>query len=151
MEYSTDIAAGSPVDTRIKASRKRAANPKIYGKSKISNGHDLLPDVDGRTLVARRYRDIASAMVVDAGGIEQVSEARLQLIRRFSAAACLAEQMESQLVNGESVDIAEHALLCSTMVRVARQIGVDRITRDVTPSLSDLLHEDALRQQQGDG
>ncbi len=135
--------------------RKVRARPsqgvrKPTARSGVSNGRDLLPNVDGRSLIARRYYDIQTAMVVDQGGVEQISEARLQLIRRFSAAACLAEQLESRLANGEEVDIAEHALLCSTMVRVARQIGVDRVSRDVTPSLDDLLHEDALRQQRDD-
>ena len=63
---------------------------KSHARSRISNGVDLLPNVDGRSLVARRYRDISGAIIVDQGGIDQCSELRLQLIRRFAAAAVLA-------------------------------------------------------------
>jgi hypothetical protein len=61
------------------------------------------------------------------------------LIRRFAAAAVLAEQMEARLARGEEIDINEHATLSSTQVRLASRIGIDRIPRDVTPSLRDLL------------
>jgi hypothetical protein len=87
--------------------------------------------VDGRSIIARRYRDIASAILSDQGGQDQCSEARLQLVRRFSAAAVLAEMMEARLANGEEINIAEHALLCPTLVRIGHRIGLARIPREV--------------------
>ena len=116
---------------------------KAVARSRVSNGHDLLPGIDGRSTVARRYRDIVGAILVDQGGADLCSESRLQLIRRFAAAAVLAEQLESRLANGEQIQIAEHAALSSTLVRLASRIGIDRVTRDVTPSLGDLLREAA--------
>ena len=62
---------------------------KPTARSRITNHKDLLPDIDGRSIVARRYRDILSAIISDQGGLDQMSEARLQLIRRFSACAVL--------------------------------------------------------------
>jgi hypothetical protein len=62
----------------------------------VSNGGDILPGVDGRSLVARRYRDITSALASDQGGADRLSEARRQLIRRFAVAAVLAEQIEAR-------------------------------------------------------
>ena len=130
-----------PPDSNIKAVRK-AVNGirKATFRSRVSNSRDVLPGVDGRTLVARRYYDIQSAIVIDQGGADRLSEARLQLIRRFSAAAVIAEQMEADLANGKQIDIQEHALLCSTLVRCARQIGINRIAKDITPSLEQYLH-----------
>jgi hypothetical protein len=90
-------------------------------------------------LVAGRYRDISNAILVDQGGLDQCSESRLQLIRRFAAAAVIAEQMEANLANGEEIDVGQHALLCSTLTRLASRIGIDRVARDVTPSLQDYL------------
>jgi hypothetical protein len=60
-------------------------------------------------------------------------------VRRFAAAACLAEQMESRLINGEQIDIQAHALLCSTLARLGSRIGLGRIAKDITPSLSEYL------------
>jgi hypothetical protein len=55
------------------------------------------------------------AVASDQGGAERLSEARLQLIRRFSATAVLAEQMEARLARGEQIDIQEYSLVVSTM------------------------------------
>ena len=72
-------------------------NRKPHGRSRLTNKKDLLPGVDGRTVVYRRFRDIASQVALDQGGLDQLSEARLQLVRRFAAAAVLAEQIEALL------------------------------------------------------
>lgn len=112
---------------------------KPEAKSRVSNGSDVLPNVDGRTVLARRYRDIAGALVADAGGEDRCSETKIQLIRRFSAAAVLAESMEARLANGEQIDIGEHALLSSTLVRIAQRIGINRLPKNVTPDLRDYI------------
>lgn len=134
-----DLAQRKPIGSKPVRGRK------VYGRSRISNGHDVLPDVDGRSVIARRYRDIANAIFVDQAGVDQCSEARKQLIRRFAAAAVLAEQMESRLANGEQIDIQEHATLSSTLVRLAQRIGIDRVPKDIAPTLGDLLREDHAR------
>ena len=114
-----------------KPSKAAALKGRGQFKSRVSLGKDILPDVDGRSTIARRYRDIASAIVNDQGGVEQCSETRQQLIRRFSAAACIAEQMESALANGGSISVTEHCQLSSTMVRIAHRIGIDRIPKSI--------------------
>jgi hypothetical protein len=133
-----EVSASSPID-RLEVGRQKDAR-----RSRITNGSDLLPGIDGRSTVARRYRDIAGAILVDQGGIDHCSESRKQLIRRFAAAAVLAEQLESRLANGEQVDINEHAVLSSTLVRLAAKIGIDRVPRDVTPTLGELLRADSV-------
>jgi hypothetical protein len=130
----------SEVAPRKLTGRKPVPGSKVYGRSRITNGNGvLLPDIDGRSCIARRYRDITSAILVDQGGADQCSESRMQLIRRFAAAAVLAEQMEAKLVGGAEIDIQQHATLSSTLVRLAQRIGIDRIPRDITPSLSEYL------------
>jgi hypothetical protein len=139
MELPSNLSAGSSAKVTRKPPRSRSAvERKSHGRSRVSNGRDILADVDGRSLIARRYRDIVSAILADQGGADQCSESRKQLVRRFAAAAVLAEQMESKLANGETIDISMHAQLCSTLVRVAQRIGIDRIAKDVT-TLSDYL------------
>jgi hypothetical protein len=132
MTMETQAETGELVQS--KSAGNRAAYPrKSHGRSRVSNGHDLLPDIDGRSIIARRYRDITSAIMADQGGADQCSESRKQLIRRFAAAAVLAEQLESRLVSGETIDIAEHATLSSTLVRLAQRIGINRVPHDITP------------------
>ena len=90
-------------------------------------------------MLARRYRDVLAAIASDQGGADHLSEARIQLVRRFAAAACLAEEMEAKLVSGEAINLQEHALLCSTLVRLAQRIGIDRRARNVVPDIADYL------------
>ena len=137
---SAEIVAANMVGRRRPDTRR--------AKSRVSNGTEILPGVDGRSLVARRYRDITSAVIADQGGLARMSEARQQLIRRFAAAAVIAEQIEAKLANGEAVNIQEHALLSSTLTRLASRIGIDRRMRNITPSLQEYLamkdQEDAV-------
>jgi hypothetical protein len=135
-----EIAAKTNPDSPGLAARKPTAC------SRVSNGHDLLPNIDGRSIIARRYRDISFAILVDQGG-ENVSESRKQLIRRFAAAAVLAEQLEAKLANGQEIDIAQHALLCSTLTRLSQRIGLNRVAKDISLTLADLIQQDQERQR----
>jgi hypothetical protein len=120
----------------------RTADRKAHGRLRVTNGGDAaIPHVDGRRWIARRYRQIANAILVDQGGADRCSESRKQLIRRFAAAAVLAEELEVQLARGEEVDVTRHALLCSTLVRIAQRIGINRIPRNLVPSLDDYLRQ----------
>ena len=121
--------------------RRRGENapPKSTARTRVSNGTAMLAGVDGRSIIARRYRDLCRAIFADQGGADQLSEARMQLIRRFAALAVQAEAMEARLANGEQIDIGEHALLSSTLVRIAQRIGIDRRSKNITPSLRDYL------------
>lgn len=134
-----------PSTSASTAARKRPAGPasltprKPVARSRVSNGKDILPGCDGRGLIARRYRDICAALASDQGGADRMSEARVQLCRRFAAAACMAEAMESKLANGEVIDIAEHSLLSSTLVRLASRIGINRTTHELVPSVAQYI------------
>jgi len=119
--------------------RRRIVRLSKRQRSRITNGGELLPGIDGRSALARRFKDITAALVVDQGGGDRLSEARFQLVRRFAAAAVIAEQMESRLANGERINITEHAQLASTLVRIAQRIGINRRAKDITPALPDYL------------
>ncbi len=142
-----DAIPNKPALSTPRARRKEISSgldrAKPQFRSRVSNGEDILPGVDGRSSVARRYRDISCAIVSDMGGADQCSESRLQLIRRFAAAAVLAEQAEARMANGGKIDVAEHCQLASTMVRIAHRIGIDRVPREVNPTLQ--LFERELR------
>jgi hypothetical protein len=104
-----------------------------------ANDGNVVANVGGRSVSARRYRDILRALMADQGGADHCSESRKQLVRRFAAAAFLAEQLEARLAYGDDIDIATHALLASTQVRIAQCIGIDRSAKKTTPSLRQYL------------
>ena len=104
----------------------------------MSNDVALLSGIDQRSSQARQFRDITSALIIDQGDGAQLSEAKLQLIRRFAALCVVAEEREAKLANGENIDISEHSQLALTLVRIATRIGVARLPKNV-PTLSDYL------------
>jgi hypothetical protein len=124
-------------------SRPTTARVKSHARSRVTNGQELLPGIDGRSLQARRYRDLVANLVSDAGGIEIIAEARLQLIRRFSALAVLAENLEAKIAMGEDINLAEHCVIGSTLVRLASRLGINRNSKNVTPVLRDYLEAKA--------
>ena len=129
------MASISELDGRV-AGRSQ---PK-KGRSKISNHQDLLPEIkDGRHTQARRFRDLVNAYVADMGGLDRCSEIKIGLLRRLAATTVAAEQLESRMVNGESVDISQLCTLASTAVRISQRVGLERKQRDVTPSLQSYL------------
>jgi hypothetical protein len=119
------MAVGGPV----------LADRRPSARSRVTNGKEILPGIDWRSPTARRYRDLVAQIAADQGGADRMSESRLQLIRRFAASACMAESMEADLANGKTIDVAQHALLCSTLVRLAQRIGIDRTAREIVPTL----------------
>jgi hypothetical protein len=123
---------------------KSACNPRHKkARSKITNHLDLLPDLDGRSSAARRFRDLVSAFVADMGGLDQCSEIKLGLLRRLAATTVQAELLEAQMVNGKPVDVATLCTLSSTVMRLSSRLGLERVPRDVSgPSLGDMLRAD---------
>jgi hypothetical protein len=129
-----------PADaTRTSPGRPKLSPRSVTNRSRISNGKEILPGIDQRLAIARRYRDLVAQIVIDQGGVDRCSETRMQLIRRFASGAVLAEELEARLARGENVDISEYALLSSTLVRLANRIGIERVARDISPTLSDIL------------
>ena len=131
MEATAEVV---PDKTKPNDGKSKHLGNKKHGRSRLTNAKQLLLDpskIDGRSALYRRYRDVANAILADQGGIDQCSESRKHLIRRFAAAAVLSEQIETQIVNGEPVDITEFAQLSSTLVRITNHLGLERIPKMV--------------------
>jgi hypothetical protein len=136
------VDRSAPIKARKPPSQRKLKERSPLARSRVSNGRDVLPGVDGRTEIARRFYDICQALIADQAGLDRCSEVRLQLIRRFAATACVAEEMEARLASGESIDIGQHAQLCSSLVRLAPRIGLNRKAREIVPSLAEYITVD---------
>lgn len=134
------MAAKMPAASTARAARKGVAGlvtkpRKGYARSRITNGTRILEGIDWRSAIARRYTDLVAAVVENKGGRAQISEAQMQLARRFAALSVQLEALETRLVNGESIDITEYAQLTSTQVRVVARLGVGKVSPDNDLSL----------------
>ena len=108
------------------------------GRSRVTNHRDLLPNLDGRSSAARRFRDLVSGYLVDMGGADQCSDIKLGLLRRLAAVTVQSELIEARMINGEAVDIGTLCTLASSALRLSSRLGVERVPREVS-SLSDYL------------
>lgn len=124
---------------------KPVVQRKLRARARVTNRPAELPNVDLRSLVARRFTDITSQLIIDLGGEGRISEAKLQLVRRFAATAAMAENMEAAFARDEAINIAEHAALTSALCRLASRIGIDRNAKNVTPALRDYLEHKTKR------
>jgi hypothetical protein len=94
----------------------------------MTNGGDWLPGVDQRSAIARRYRDLCALIVSDQGGVAHLSEAKVQLIRRFSAPLSTTRS-DGSAARG--------------WMRVVTRLGIARVPKTVSPpTLSDILRAD---------
>ena len=68
------------------------------------NGKDLFLSVGhGNSVLARRYRDVLTALVSDIGN--DPSEAQAIICRRAATLACWCEQVEADMAAGNPIDV----------------------------------------------
>lgn len=110
-------------------------------KSAVANGTRLfaVSGIDGRSLTARRFRDLIQAFTSDLGGPDMISEGQLQLIRRAAALSIMSEAIEADLARDMDFDVNTYGQICDRLRRVVEALGLRRQARDVTPSLESYL------------
>lgn len=114
-------------------------NPEA--RSRITNGRDLLPGVDGRSVWARRLRDLVELHIADQGGREECTEARRSLLRRAAVLEVEAEYLEAQMAERKASDkqLDLYLRIVGALKSVHESLGLERRARDVIPALGDYL------------
>ena len=116
---------------------------KSKARSKVTNGY-LLPGVDGRSTWMRRLRDLISLHLADMGGEAAVSEAEKSIIRRACTLTVELERLELVFAlageaKPEQIDLYQRT--ANSLRRMLEAVGLQRRSRDVTPTLQDYLDE----------
>ena len=115
-------------------------------RSRVTNGSSLFVgtvdgrSIDGRTIQARRFRDVLEAILGDLGGRDSISEGEYQLARRATALSVAAEIEEAYLATGKSLDAEAYVKLVNGLNRTFASLGLKRRQRDMT-SLSEYLDQ----------
>src|ERR1700694_825208 len=110
---------------------------KRNGRSRISNGSAVLDNVDGRSAIARRYRDVLNELISDLGG--DPSGAQSAIARRAAALCVVCEQAEAEMVAGGVLDLGEFTTAANSLRRLLADLGLERRAKDITPSLEKYL------------
>jgi hypothetical protein len=74
---------------------------KAQARSKITNGLRMLDNIDGRSAIARRLRDIVYGLEIE---FEVTTDSDRTLVRQAAVLSVLSERLQTRLVNEELVD-----------------------------------------------
>jgi hypothetical protein len=117
--------------------RKRFILNSITNRSRVTNGKEFLPGLDGRSSIwVRRCKDLIALHVADLGGESNMSEAEMALVRRIATLTVDLEMMELKFATiGESdpKSLEVYGRTVNTLRRTLEAIGLKRVPRDVTP------------------
>ena len=94
-------------------------------RSAVTNGSRALLGVDGRTALARRYRDLIAELTADCAGAK-LSEGQRQLVRRAAHLSIQCELVESESTNGKPFDLTVYMTTVNTLRRVLASLGLKR-------------------------
>ena len=108
-------------------------------RSAVSNGRRSFVDGDGKSVWARRQRDLFELHVSDLGPPEMLSEAQLSICRRVATIEVELERQEGALSKGEEIDLDRYSRISGNLRRMLESIGIERAKRDLTPDLASYL------------
>jgi hypothetical protein len=76
----------------------------------------MLRGVDGRSVIARRYRDVAIALADDLGGQKTLNESTKILLRQAAALTVQVEYLQTKIVAGDDIDLEQLTRLTNVLV-----------------------------------
>ena len=143
---ATQMAKKQPNGSRGKAKPKprggrvKVADQGVFARSRLTNGKDLLPFVDGRAHFARIMRDSLTRLIAHCGGADVISETRRMMARRCSLLEVELIFLEAKFANiradgGEPAlaEVEVYGRLAGNQRRIAETLGWERTSKDITP------------------
>ena len=126
------------------------ANGTTKGKRRTVDIPGMPGMVDGRTREAKLYAQAVETITSDLGGMDHVTRAELELIRRAAGLSVLASMAEARLLAGEEVDVSQLTAVGNAQRRILATLGLDRRARDVTPSALQWIDQQAAQRAEND-
>jgi hypothetical protein len=119
--------------------RRHSDTPAPRTRSAVTNGRRLHVIPSGDSAWGRRFKDILAQIVSDLSGPETLSEGQRQLARRCATIAIECERLEGLAVAGSPIDLELYGRLTDRLGRAFQRLGLDRKTKDITPSLAEYI------------
>ena len=95
--------------------------------------------LDRRTSRAKRYEEALQGYVSDRGGPERLSHAEYALCTQAAGLETLCREFVTDHLAGREVDTELWLQAVGHFGRLVSKLGLQRIGRDVTPSLRDII------------
>ena len=128
------------------AARKHIELTQSKVRSALTNGSELLRDVDHRSAYMRRLRDLLRAHEADLGGADLLSEGQRAIIRRATLLTVQCEMLEQKFAEHDgaasSADLETYQRCSNSLRRLLESLGLHqgRKAREINP-----LDDEALR------
>jgi hypothetical protein len=109
---------------------------KQYGRSRVTNGGELLPGVDQRSRWVRRCKDVLAAHLSDLGGEDNTSAAERSIVRRAAVLTTELEHLEVKFATaGEAsaADLDAYQRCANSLRRLLEAVGLQRRAREILP------------------
>jgi hypothetical protein len=118
-----------------------------FNKSKSRRPSARALPLEQATGAGRFFDKMVRDIEADLGGRRQLTRIEGELIRAFAGAATTLQYLNVQVALGETgeIDLSGYATIASTMLRIGSKLGLQRRSKDVTPTLSDLILQDEQR------
>lgn len=125
-------SAPSRLANRLKPESKRI-------RSAVTNGERAFVLGNGCSPWARRQLDLIALHASDLGGLDHLSENQFSLCRRAATLETELEMLEGQLSLGKVADLDLYNRLSGNLRRILESLGLERVSRNVTPDLKSYL------------
>ena len=91
------------------------------------------PLADGRTVWARRWRDLVLLHASDLGGMELLSAAQVSVCKRAATLETMLEKWEGEMSTGRPVDADAYGRATARLCRLFTLVGIRRVARATDP------------------
>jgi len=113
---SQDRSAAVDAPLAVRSGRVRKPTPALLA----------VKGVNGQSIPARRFREIATALADDCGGPDKLSAPTIAKIRQAASMTVKLEDMTAKTVAGEDVDLEQLTRLSNVLSRALRDLGMKK-------------------------
>jgi hypothetical protein len=136
--WNMEPAAEIPLGT----ARKRPVRAPIIAKKRARTRQGkvrllTIDSLDSRTAAYASAMDLIETLSRDLG--EDLSEGQKQLVTRVALIGAIVSDFETRWISGEQIALPDYLQACRTQCRLLALLGLQRVPRDVSPTLAELL------------
>jgi hypothetical protein len=82
---------------------------------------------------------LIAVLTADLGGPEAITAAKAELIKSAAVHGAMLEHLAAEWISGVPIDELRYVAIANGQRRLLVELGLERRSRDVTPSLKDYL------------
>jgi hypothetical protein len=86
-----------------------------------------LRGINGNSMLARRYREIATAIADDLGGPDKLSEPTKIIVRQAASLTLQVEALQTKIIAGEDVNNEQLTRLANSLSRMLHRLGLKKL------------------------